>query len=164
MERDEAREAYLNVIKLWQASKYDEALIFLDALYHSFPDDKDIVYAKAQCLVSLGRKAETLELCKELSERLGDPRGAKLAARIAAGDITVAEPLDALEHPRARRLDARAARLLKIGSAFVAAVIVVVLATRYFGGEPTSVRVIRFPDDGSLGALYLREPGAPDDA
>jgi tetratricopeptide (TPR) repeat protein len=59
-----------------------ETLRLLDAIDAAFPDNKSILYNRAECLVKLGRNAEARTLCDYLIVRLGHLPAEALKNRI----------------------------------------------------------------------------------
>ncbi len=82
MKQQQAEKEYTEASELCRQGKYAKALVILRRLNQAFPENKDIVYARAKCLAGLGRIDESLELCRELSEGMGDPRGHELEAKL----------------------------------------------------------------------------------
>src|SRR5690606_5135461 len=90
MSNEQAKQQYAEAQRLYQQQKFPEALAVLDALDAAFPNQANIVYARARCLVALNRLDEARPLCTYLGTVLGDKRGAELLAQI---DSVPAAPL-----------------------------------------------------------------------
>jgi len=78
MERKRARERFAQAAGLHRDNRHSEALAILEELAGSFPDDRDLMHAQAQCLAALGRREEALRICSRLANEFEDPRGEQL--------------------------------------------------------------------------------------
>lgn len=64
--------------------RHVEALALLEELLHSFPNEVNILRAKAKCLAELGRTKEALDLCDKLEIVHGDSGAAQLRQKLEA--------------------------------------------------------------------------------
>ena len=78
MEREKARERFAQAAGFHRDNRHSEALAILEELAGSFPDDRDLMHAQAQCLAPLGRREEALRICSLLANEFKDPRGEQL--------------------------------------------------------------------------------------
>ncbi len=112
MNADQAKKIHLEAQRLFQQQKYSDALAQLDNLEQHFPNDQNVMYARARCLVSLGRLDEARPICTLLSGVFGHRRGGELLAQI---DSRAAAAMPAIEIPRSTPRYAPAARYQKTG-------------------------------------------------
>jgi len=82
MNADEAQQKFQQAGQLYCAGKFADALSILDGLSAAFPNNAEIVHARALALAGLGRLIEAANLCDTLT-RLGDSRGEVLKGKIA---------------------------------------------------------------------------------
>jgi len=79
---DIAKKTHLEAQQLFQQKKFAEALTLLDKLAEAFPNEQNVMYARARCLVALGRWEDARPVCEFLKDVLGHARGAELLAHI----------------------------------------------------------------------------------
>ena len=126
MDKNESLEKYQLADKLINGGRHKEALSILDELYEAFPDEKELIYARARCLEQVGRKQEAEDLGKRLIDLYNDPRGHKLQAQIEEQQEAVTPPSPTHDPfdisgvtpppppPPATRQDSRFPRVLKV--------------------------------------------------
>ena len=165
--------------QLFNAARYQEALVLLEDLNRQFPNTKNIVYPAAMCLDKLGRSQEALPLCNHLIQQFQDPRAVALKADIegrATGsnldNMYDMAPLD-LDGPIGGNdiLDIPSTTvphkvvepegipwmkygLIALGVMLVALVVIVPLAT-YEPPPPGSEPVLTEGEGPSVGLIYL---------
>ena len=71
---DAASDLYRHASDLYRQGKCVEALALLDALDQAFPNTREIMWPRAQCLKRLERVDETSEVCDALIAQFGDER------------------------------------------------------------------------------------------
>jgi transglutaminase-like putative cysteine protease len=98
--RTEATQEHGRAAALFRHGDYAESLAVLDKLDAAFPQNADILYARARCLGRLGCIKEALELCDRLTKTYRDPRGVTLSSEIWATNENTAE--DAVPKPPRR--------------------------------------------------------------
>ncbi|MCX5771897.1 MAG: hypothetical protein NTZ09_16725 [Candidatus Hydrogenedentes bacterium] len=82
MNTGEAQQKFQQAGQLYRDGKFADALAVLDGLSAAFPNNAEVVYARALSLAELSRLIEAANLCDTLT-RLGDPRGEVLKGKIA---------------------------------------------------------------------------------
>lgn len=73
-----ATNMYKEASRLSAQKRHDEALYILEQLDATYPNQKNILYARAMTLASLGRIREARSLCTNLIATFGDTRAQKL--------------------------------------------------------------------------------------
>lgn len=82
MQQTEMERRYFEALNAIQQGKHAEALANLDELEQAAPQNKDVLHAKAACLIAMGRGEEARPLCRRLAVVLHDARGNELLARL----------------------------------------------------------------------------------
>ncbi len=86
MNADQAKKIHLEAQRLFQQQKYSDALAQLDNLEQHFPNDQNVMYARARCLVSLGRLDEArLEAGENLYYATWSPDGRTIVTTTSKG-------------------------------------------------------------------------------
>ncbi len=85
-----ARHAYGRAVAAWREGRVDEAIEALDRLDRAFPHNRDIMYGRARCLLSVGHTDEAHSLALALVQAHNDPRAAHLLAEIHQIQATTA--------------------------------------------------------------------------
>lgn len=94
MDKGGALDKFDEANALYQDDDYRAALELLDALDAAYPENKNILYARAQCCAKLGKYDTAVALCQTCVERWDAPRAKQLLDRLrneeymhdAAGD------------------------------------------------------------------------------
>jgi len=97
MSPDNAKQLHQQAQQLFQQQKYAESLHILSKLGQEFPNEPNIMYARARCLVALGRLDEARPICESLRDIFGHPRGAELLAHIATQQAAAPSAFDILD-------------------------------------------------------------------
>jgi len=116
MNADNAKKLHADAQQLFQEKKFQESLVLLDQLGEAFPNEPNIMYARARCLVALGRFDEAQPLCAYLRDVLGHRRGAELLEHIAARAAAPAPAFNDLVTPAPRQVAAAPVRAQRGGS------------------------------------------------
>lgn len=82
MHRHEARERFAQSKTLFAQKRYPEALIVLDELNATFPNEKHIMLARAICLAELQRPLEAIQICEQAVALHKDPKSQELLVRL----------------------------------------------------------------------------------
>ncbi len=146
MTADNAKKLHLEAQNLFQQQKFAEALALLDKLDQAFPNEQNIMYARAKCLVALGRLEDARPLCEYLKNVLGQRRGAELLAHIesrtvpAVAAAPVVQAASAFSRPAAPVRYQRSGpnKMVLVGAALAAVAVVVVGVFFYNGSEINS--------------------------
>ena len=94
----EIKDLYRQAQRLWRENRIGETLAILDEIDRVFPEDPEVMLARAKCLLTLDRVYEAKLLANRLYKRHGDRRGLDLRFRRAA---TMAATPGAPAQPRA---------------------------------------------------------------
>lgn len=130
MDQQQAQQKFQQADTLYREKRFDEALVVLNELDLSFPNNENVLYPKALSLASLRRNDEAIEICDQLSVILGDPRGAKLKSNISGQTSTTpATSEQAPEVPSKKSTESAGSK--KVVYALVALAIVVVAGAGY---------------------------------
>lgn len=78
----EAKERYTQAEELYKAGQYTASLALLDELDRAYPKERNILYARAMNLASLGRKRDALKACDYLVAVYADSRGEALKVQL----------------------------------------------------------------------------------
>ena len=93
MDRHGLERLYKEADSLYRSGAVARALDNLDRLNAQLPDNQDVLYARARCLIALGRKDDAREQVDYLVNVLGAPRAKGLLARIdVMGDVPEPPP------------------------------------------------------------------------
>lgn len=151
MNSDHAKKTYQEAQGLFQQKKFAEALTLLNGLDAEFPNEPNIMFARARCLVALGQFDEARTICNYLTNVLGQDRGAQLLAQIDA-HAAPASPVSAFDIPGSAAKSAAQMRLqqqrggskkkvILIGGAALAAVGIAAAAVFFFNGDTEQSKV-----------------------
>lgn len=155
MDEQQSAELYRDAGRLFRGKQYHEALEKLTELERTFPQNKDILFARAQCLAALGRQDEAAEVGSRLVA-LGDPRGAEFikgTSRVKPMSSDEAKASQETSPPPRRGTRVSSRRLILAGCvvAFVLGLVVY-----QWGVRPALYRTLPF-GDGVEGVIYTRE-------
>lgn len=90
-----AKDRYDEAKALYRAGKYAEALKLLDALQRAYPQAKNILLAKAECLIALGWHEDAAALCEQVLQQHDDARARRLLGK-ARGETAATPGSDAI--------------------------------------------------------------------
>lgn len=150
---------------LYQQERWAEALRVFDDLSLSYKSDSEIMLNRAMCLARLGNEEEAELLCDHITIVHKDPRGARLKAEIP---LWRREGKAAPEEKKTRK-PLISAELLKRGIVACFVVALGLTAWSFYSNYEAPVpppiemmaapgeRVLRFPDDVSIGTLSLHD-------
>ncbi len=147
MSPDNAKQLHQQAQQLFQQGKYAESLAVLSKLGQEFPNEPNIMYARARCLVALGRFDEARPICASLKDIFGHPRGAELLQQIDARMATTAQQFDILDSkprqvpPAARLQRSGPSKLVYIGAAAAAAVAIAGVGYFLYNGRSQEATV-----------------------
>jgi hypothetical protein len=82
MKADDATKQFRQADDRYRSGEYDAALVLLEDLDDAFPNDKNLMFAKARTLGKLGRCDEALEICDWLVAEHDYARAARLQVRL----------------------------------------------------------------------------------
>lgn len=138
MSPDIAKKKHLEAQRLFQQRQFAEALALLDELDQNFPNEQNIMYARARCLVALGRLDEARPVCAFLKDLMGSERGAKLLAHIDSCTVATTSAFDipastSKVTPPVRVQQTGSNKLAVFGAAFAAVAVVVAAVFLYSG-------------------------------
>lgn len=88
MTKAEAEKKFNDADRLYREEKYGEALVLLNELDRTFPNDRNIMYPRARCLSKMDRYEEALDLCNQLILMHNHDRAQDLKSRILERDKT----------------------------------------------------------------------------
>lgn len=150
---------------LFHQERFKEALRLFDDLSLSYRSDKEIMLNRAMCLARIGKEEEAELLCDHLTIVHKDPRGALLKAQIpqsrregrgAPEEIKPRAPILSPELLKRGIVACFVIALCYAGWMFYStyeAPVAPAIATM----DAPGARSLRFPDDVSLGTLYIRD-------
>ncbi len=135
MTADQAKLKHSQAQQLFQQGKFAQALALLDELDQQFPNQQNVMYARARCFAAMGNKDDARSICRLLGA-MGHARGAELLAQLDAQPAPSMAQFDVPEstpkyapaaRPQARRsgskklviAGAAAAAIAIIGGAYV---------------------------------------------
>ena len=101
-----AKQKYDSAVALFKKGRVAESLNILQELRFSLPENRELLYASALCLITLGREYEALPLVKLLETNYSDPRTAQLRRKIDGL---------AMPHAPTYRISPTTQRTIKIG-------------------------------------------------
>lgn len=106
MDAAEAKSRYTEAKRLHAAGLHTEALALLDALDAAHPNSKNVLLAKAECLISLDERDSAARICEAVLARQEDPRARRMlaACSIPPPQEPVVPPPISLQPPVRRRL------------------------------------------------------------
>lgn len=138
MNTDDAKRKHAEAQGLFQQQRFAESLALVDELARDFPNEQNVLYARARCLVALGRLDEARPVCTFLKETFNHRRGAELLAQIessmaatmSAFDIPTPTP----QHTAPLRHQRTGANRMVVFCAALAAVGIAVTAFFFYGG------------------------------
>jgi tetratricopeptide (TPR) repeat protein len=78
-----ATQKFNSAAALYKQGSVAEALRTLQELRDALPENKELMYASALCLIALGRDSEALPLAEKLKTVYADPRGDQLRERLS---------------------------------------------------------------------------------
>ncbi|MFA6239951.1 MAG: hypothetical protein WC655_03435 [Candidatus Hydrogenedentales bacterium] len=159
----EARVRFQQALQFYKQERWNDALRLVDDLSVTLESQQDIMHLRAVCLARLGHEEAAEILCDQLSIMHQDPRGAKLKTEIPHAKREGKEVLAVKEPFRLPRF----VLPTTVGVAAVAAALAVVPSivshVRESVPEPMpymerpAERVVRFPEDRSVGELTVRD-------
>ena len=82
MDNATAKQKFNSAAALYKQGSVTEALRTLQELRDALPENKELLYASALCLIALGRESEALLLAEKLKTIYADPRGDQLRERL----------------------------------------------------------------------------------
>jgi hypothetical protein len=82
MKPDDATKQFRQADDRYRRGQYDAALLLLEELDDAFPNDKNLMFARARTLGKLGRCDEALEICDRLVAEFDYARAARLQVRL----------------------------------------------------------------------------------
>jgi hypothetical protein len=148
MTADNAKQKHEQAQQLFLQGKPAEALALLDQLSEIYPHVPHAMYARARCLVALGRLTEARSICLFLRDGMGHARGTELLAQIDAKSApAVSSPFEAPRCPAPRYASAARAqrgglgKILALGVSGVAAIAIVGGALYFLTGSAQSSKV-----------------------
>ena len=86
MTKAEAEKKFADADRLYREEKFGEALVLLNELDRTFPNDRNIMYPRARCLSKMDRYEEALDLCNQLILMHNHDRAQDLKSRILERD------------------------------------------------------------------------------
>ncbi|MFP6583974.1 MAG: redoxin domain-containing protein [Candidatus Hydrogenedentota bacterium] len=93
MNANDASARFKEAENFFDAKRFNEALTILDELDARFPKTRNLVYARAQCLIALGRFGDADALCHQLRDEFSDPRATGLLAKCATANRESPSPV-----------------------------------------------------------------------
>lgn len=94
-----AEQYYRRADELCREGKTEEALPLLNILDDAFPEQKNIQYARAHCLASLGRTDDARALCERLIQAHDSVRARRLLTQLDGGAVALGEDVLGLNEP-----------------------------------------------------------------
>ena len=83
MDRNEAKQKFNEAKRLFGLKRYSDSLEMLNLLDACFPDDKNIMLARAQCWFQLNRPDKAKDLCEKMIAKFNDPKAQDLLNKLA---------------------------------------------------------------------------------
>lgn len=90
MDNRSAKEYFETAEKRYAATDYFGAIERLDAIESAFPNQKNVLFARARCFAALGRIDEARDLCIQCIAQWEAPRAQRLLDRL--DDLDLSEP------------------------------------------------------------------------
>lgn len=91
MDKATASQKFQESVRLFSQKHHVEALILLDELNAAFPNRKQVMYGRAQCLAELQRHAEAIAVCDQMIQWFDDAKAKELKARIQQDSVSTLE-------------------------------------------------------------------------
>jgi len=156
MDAAEAKTRYAEAKRLHAAGQHADALALLDAVDTAHPNSKNVLLAKAECLLALGDRGGAARLCEAVLARREDERARRMLAACAPGSPgdppAPMAPPPPLPARRSRRLWITVPLLLLLGAGAIG-IAVEIVRRQMNPGEVSPA----FSDADFAGAAQQRE-------